>query len=405
MAEWANDRGVAHRSTYSIVFSMYEPISFQPESTDANHELLKIWVARYLPELGKISGPARKHVEQRLRLAMTDTSRQATTQQIRDHLIADCAAAAADTQKLLLRVGLPPEMCEMQELYAKIHSLYEALIDCYEQSFIFAPVVEYLHSIEEDSCRLEAAAQVIPPFEGLMLTMGPMLRELKAVYFSSTNLHMVGFMTTHMHFTQRYILTHLDPYECLWLAPYLRLLDELMCMPWQRICSMVSTITERPDAIALVKRMIPKVNIISALVYNKALTVYPNHNSCQGRIQSTAVQRSSLRDLNMFQAYIWLSFLEDSTVMIEKQLLPICIQVFRLTNVNGELVTFAIQSIIEAIQSQLSPSEQALFHASSHGIERLFIDAYSKVSQVDLLRKQIQATQYLDSVSYTWQSH
>lgn len=260
---------------------MYELNPFQPVSTDANHELLKIWVARYLPELGKISGPVRKYVEQRLRLAMTNTSRQATAQRIRNHLVSDSAAAAADTQKLLLRVGLPPEMWEMQELYAKVYKLYEALIDCYEQSFIFAPVVEYLHRIEEDSCRLEAAAQVILPFEGLMLTMGPMLRELKAVYFSSTNRHMVGFMTTQMHFTQQYILTHLDPYECLWLAPYLRLLDELMCMPWQRICSMVSTITERSDAIALVKRMIPKVNMISALVYNKALTAYPNHNSCQ----------------------------------------------------------------------------------------------------------------------------
>jgi len=382
---------------------MYELNPFQPVSTDANHELLKIWVARYLPELGKISGPVRKYVEQRLRLAMTNTSRQATAQRIRNHLVSDSAAAAADTQKLLLRVGLPPEMWEMQELYAKVYKLYEALIDCYEQSFIFAPVVEYLHRIEEDSCRLEAAAQVIPPFEDLMLTMGPMLRELKAVYFSSTNRHMVGFMTTQMHFTQQYILTHLDPYECLWLAPYLRLLDELMCMPWQRICSVVSTIAERPDTIALVKRMIPKVNMISALVYNKALTAYPKHNSCQGRIQSTAVQRSSLRDLNMFQAYIWLSLLEDNTIIIEKQLLPICLQVFRLTNVNGELVTFAIQSIIEAIQSQLSPSEQALFHPSSYAIERLFIDAYSKVSQVDLLRKQLQATQYLNSVSYIWQ--
>ena len=118
---------------------------------------------------------------------------------------------------------------------------------------------------------------------------------------------------------------------------------------------------------------------------------------------TTEIYTLSLHDA--LPIYIWLSFLEDSTVMIEKQLLPICIQVFRLTNVNGELVTFAIQSIIEAIQSQLSPSEQALFHASSHGIERLFIDAYAKTNQVDLLRKQLQTTQYLDSVSYTWQSN
>jgi hypothetical protein len=382
---------------------MHEFKQGQAAGTDPNNELLKIWVARYLPDLGAISRHVRYHVEQRLRHAISDVARKATAHKIDNHLVSTVAIAQSDTQTLLSAADIRIDSWELQNLSVQIYKIYQTLIAYYADSFIFSPTVDYLHTIDSEVNRLEAAALVIPKFESLLRIITPMLRELKALYFSSINQHLIGFMTTHMHFTQQRILNYLSVEETIWLAPYLQLLDELICMPWQHICSVATTVDYRPDAIALVKRMMPKVNTISALTYNKALQTFPTHISCQGRIQSTLVHRSSLRDLSMFQAYIWLCVLENSSLIIERKLLPICLQVFPLTNVNWELVTFAIETITDAIQEQLTPAEQELFSVHADNIKTLFLNAKLKNSQVSLLKAQLQQENSVNNVSYTWQ--
>ena len=381
---------------------MYEFKQFPSAKTDDNNELLKLWVARYLPDLGSISSRVRHHVEQRLRLAISAESRQATAQHMLGYLESDCAIANADTQRLLLATGIPADIGELTNLSHQVYNLYETLIGCYAKSFIFSPVIDYLHTIDTESGKLHAVELVITEFEALMLAVGPSLRELKAVYFSSINQHLIGFMTTHMHFTQQRILSHLALDEVIWLAPYLQLLDELICMPWQRICSVASTAIHCPASVALVKRMIPKVKSISALTYQKALQTYSTHVSSQGRIQSKPVQRSSMRDLSMFQAYIWLSFLEDSPVVVEQKLLPICLQVFPLTNVSWELVIFGIETLAQTIQQQMTPAEKALFINHSEKIQALFLNAHPKKRKVALLKEQLQQANLLQHISYTW---
>ncbi|MGD1854007.1 MAG: hypothetical protein ACFB2W_07120 [Leptolyngbyaceae cyanobacterium] len=370
-----------------------------------NHsdELLEIWVARYLPNFGEISNSVRHHVEQRLQNAIAIPARQATAHKIKRHLASDCASASAETKDLFIEMGTAINSWELKNLTPKVYQLYETLITCYERSFIFSPILEHLHTIDSEVGRLQAAALVIPEFESLLLTMSPMLNELKAVYFSSvTNRHLIGFMTTHIHFTRQHILSHLNLDETIWLTTYLQLLDELICMPWQKICSVLASTGQRPELLALVKKMMPKVNAISTLTYQKALRTYPTHISCQGRIQSAPVQRSSLRDLSMFQAYIWLSVLEDSTAVVERKLLPICLQVFPLTKVDWEMVIFAIQTIVDLIEQQLTQAENVLFSRQAQKIQALFLNNRPKMTQVPLLKEQLQLKNSLENVSYTW---
>lgn len=381
---------------------MYEFKRGQAAGTDTNNELLKIWVARYLPNLGAISSPVRYHVEQRLRLAIAENSRRSTTEKLDQHLASDCVLARVDTQQLLVEAGINVDAWELQNLSFQIHSIYEALINGYRESFIFSPIVEYLHTIDAEASQLEAAELIILRFESLLHVISPMLRELKAVYFSSVNQHLIGFMTTHIHFTRQRLLSHLSTDEIIWLAPYLQLLDELICMPWQHICSVTAAAGHRPEAIALVKRMMPKVSSISALTYQKALQTFPTHTSYQGRIQSAPVQQSSLRDLSMFQAYIWLSILENSSSVIEKKLLPICLQVFPLTRVNWELVIFAITTITDIIQEQLTSVEEKLFATHADQIKALFVNAQPKPSKITLLKESLKQNSSLSNVSYTW---
>lgn len=373
----------------------------QAAGSDVNEELRKIWIARYLPELGTIPSYVRKHAEQRLRASITDEARQATAHRLNQRLASDCAQASTATQQLLSKTGaISQNTWELQELNHKIKEIYQTLISSYEASFIFLPVVDYTQSIESEASRLAAAAEVMPGFEELILTIGPLVRDLKVIYFSSVNRHLVGFMTTQIHLTQARILSHLDPYDCSWLAPYFQIVDELLCMPWQRICSVATSNIDRTQTIAMVKKMLPKVSKVSAITYQQALCAFPHHTSCQGRIQSAEVQRSSIRDLSMFQAYIWLCVLEDSPSIIEKQLLPLCLQVFSLANVQWKLANFGIQTIIEIIRLQLTAEEQSVFKKQTDIIKRLFLDADPKSNQISLLKQQLEHSR--NTVTFTW---
>lgn len=384
----------------------------QSAGADVNSELLKIWIARYLPNLGAMSSGVRYHTENRLRVAIADPSRVATTQKLKRHLASDCAQAAMDTYKVLLATGNHVDAWQLKSLSTRIYDLYATLLECYAESFVFSPVIDYLHTIDIETERLNVAGLVIPKFENLLLTLSPILRELKAVYFSSINRHLLGFMTTQIHFTRQHILNHLSLDENIWINPYLQLLDELICIPWQHICSVVAATQDHSEVVTLAKKMLPKMSAISALTYQKALQTYPDHTSCQGRIQSAAVQRSSLRDLSMFQAYIWLSVLEGNVVAIERKLLPICLQVFPLTNVSWDLVTFAIQTIIETVDEQLDASEKQIFEPQAETIKNLFLQAAPQPGQVvqpgqiTLLKEQLKQNKLANtgSVSYTWQA-
>ncbi len=383
---------------------MHEVKKVQPKETNSDTEFLKIWVVRYLPDLGAISSQVRPHIEQRLRGTISDESRQITANKIRHHLASDCGLASADTQRLLSKAGILTDSWELQNLIVHLYEIYETLIEYYEKSFIFSPILDYLHIIESEHGQLQAAELIIPKFETLMLTIGPLLRELKAVYFSSINRHLLGFMITHMQFIQRLILSHLDLNEIIWVAPYLQVLDELICMPWQNICSIASNISHNPGAISLAKRMMPKVDSISAITYRKVLQTFPHHISSQGRIQSKAVQRSSIRDLNMFQCYIWLCILEDSVSVIKTKLLPVCLQAFSLTNVRWELVIFALETLIDNIEQHLDGSEKDLFEAHANTIKELFLNATPKSNQISSLKEQLRNIDSQYSVNYTWQS-
>ena len=360
---------------------MYGPKLVQPTQAETDSELLKLWLIRYLPNLGMISAPVRKHVEQRLRLAVADDARQTTQHKILKSLPAACARATTEAQQFLSVSGIAYDIWEVRDLTIQIHKIYETLLSCYAESFVFAPMLDCLGTIDSDQGRMDAAARILPDFNQLIWKIEPLLRELKVLYRFSSNRQMVGFMTTQLHFTQRHIIRQFDPYERLWLTSYFQMVEELICMPWRRICTSTLLKTSRLGSIALAKKMLPRTQAIAESVYRRALCDYPHHVSRQGRIQTEAVRTSSIRDINMFQAYLWLCLLENSLSVIENELLPLCLIVFPSTNVQWQLVTQGVENLMVTIQAQLSASEKTLFDKYAQPIQQLFVNANPEYSR------------------------
>ena len=357
------------------------PKLVQPTQATTDSELIKLWLIRYLPTLGVISAPVRRHVKQRLELAISDDARRITQQKILRSLPAACARATTEAQQFLSVSGVAYDIWEVRDLTIQIHKIYETLLSCYAESFVFAPMLDCLETIDSEQGRMDAATRILPSFNQLIWKLEPLLRELKMLYRFSSNRQMIGFMTTQLHFTQRHIIRQFDPYERLWLTSYFQMVEELICMPWRRICTSTLLKTSRLGSIALAKKMLPRTQAIAESVYRRALCDYPHHVSRQGRIQTEAVRTSSIRDINMFQAYLWLCLLENSLSVIENELLPLCLIVFPSTNVQWQLVTQGVENLMVTIQAQLSASEKTLFDKYAQPIQQLFVNANPEYSR------------------------
>lgn len=356
--------------------------SNQASANALSLNLLTTWVTRYLPNLGLIPSSLRSHFEARISVVISPQSREITRNKILKNLSSNCAFAGLQAQKLMMEGNLPLVFNEAKELGEEINNIYEYLLQCYVDDFVFSPVLEKFQSIDSQASRKDVAAKILPAFDRLMKGLEPSLIRLQKKHLQSNNLRAIGFLTTQLHLTRKRVLDGLDAYERIWLSPYLQLTEELVCMPWRRICEAAKRGYSRQAEMGMVEMMLPKAESIALNVYQRAMRTYSTHISRQGWIHSEAVQRSSLRDLNMFQAYIWLVVLERNLSVIENELLPLCLLVFPCSDVRWQLVESGIKWLCEDIQTHLNPQQRVLFSYYAKLIQSRFSEA--NPDQVDI---------------------
>jgi hypothetical protein len=338
-------------------------------------ELLKIWVARYMPNLASIPSYMRPIVVKRLSEALIVLNRQAMADSALKNLAIDCTLAGIEAQKICLAVGEGLDSAEAKAISNQITTIYEQLLQLYVQEFVFAPTIDYLYELDTAEGQIRAAARILPGFEQLNQAIEPLLRQLQMIYLNSSNRRAIGFLTTQLHLTRQNVLSRLNIYDKMWLGSYFKLVEELVCMPWQRICKAALCSSASSLALAMVQEMLPKSQAIALSIYQKAMLEFPTHASRQGRIQAQGVQASSLRDLSMFQAYIWLCVLEGNVSVVAGELLPLCLIVFPAVNVKWTLVECGVLWIIQEIQTYLNPEQNELFTPYAQQIQQLFVAA------------------------------
>lgn len=342
-------------------------------ASHGNSELLTQWAARYLPDLSATPFYVRKVVVNRLAKAIARESRQEMAEFISSHLTADCAFAGIEAQKMCLASEEGLRLEEARQIGYQIGRLYQQLLDAYVEDFVFSPLLGKLNDMDSEAGRFAAAAEILPRLNQLSLAIEPGLQKLQAIYLASDNHRALGFLTTQMHLTRQNVLGRLDSYGKMWLSSYFRLVEEQTCMPWRRICNAASRPGLHPKALALVTQMLPNSQTIADKVYHRLVLEFPHHISHQGRIQTLGVQTSSTRDMNLFQAYLWLCVLEGSMSPVTGELLPLCLLVFPSVDVKWEFVTQGVLWLIQEIQLYLDAQQNQILAPFAQRLYQLFL--------------------------------
>jgi hypothetical protein len=324
--------------------------------------LTKLWASRYSTDLSAFSSEAGQEAVSQIVRTSAPAGRHETVNQLKRSLQLSCERAGLMANTLFSYIPNVVNLSDAQRIAASATRLYEQTLDFYEQqapasaSFVLMP-----------SLGVRAIAQLS---EDLDLA----LQDLRVQHLAAKDPRAIGFLSTQFHFSTQFLLDKLTPAERLLLSPYFKFLEEQVCIPWKRICEAAAEHSSHSPRLALVQQMLPRSRDIAAAVFRRIVKLNPRYQSQRGSLSDPSVTASSLRDIQMFQGYLWLSILEGSTASIEEELVPLCVMVYPTVGVTWKLAHEGVQVLIEELKFRMQPEHIEILLPYAESMQYFFAE-------------------------------
>lgn len=405
-------------------------ITTKHSNQDSVEHLVQLWAARYIPDLLTLSSEGQGLTFSDLIDATSPEGRAKTVAKVQRLLQINCECAGIKTNILFSYIPNVVNLTDAGRIALFAAQVYEKTLSLYKEQLpslssvvesqratSLNPFVEVVASqnnviteAEEQTIREEtereneaflspfssSLAKVVdsnndvqlqwvmpeedlPTIEHLTTELEPVLRQLREQHLAAQDPRAIGFITTQFHFSTQLILSKLTPTEQVLLSPYFKFIEEQVCIPWQRVCHTAAMHALDSDTIKVVQQLLPATHEIACTVYRRAAKLYPNHRSRRGRLSNPGVAASTIRDLEMFQGYLWLCVLEGNMKAIEEELLPLCIMVFPSVDVRWDLVRKMLSMLIDELMERLSHEHQLLLLPYTQAMQQIFLNIEAKI--------------------------
>ncbi|MEG4286015.1 hypothetical protein QUB68_23060 [Microcoleus sp. A006_D1] len=219
---------------------------------------------------------------------------------------------------------------------------------------------------------IEAYAQQLPPYS-IVTKVSPVLGEVRK-QVTAIDPRVLGFVAMQYHYTGIQLMDLLPDGEQENFLNYVKILDDHLYMPLQRAYQAAAN--HPPDSVAVqsVRVLIPTMTKISERVVDRVNQLYPRYRCHSGPLNSPHIRTSSIRDVEMFQVYMWVCLLERNLHALETELFPLCVMIYPKLNVSWELVSQMTHLLRKEICACLSP-EQAKYCEPFYEILRRMFSA------------------------------
>lgn len=351
--------------------------------TPSVERLLKLWQQRYTHDLSPL---LQRNILDYNSLIDADSTegRNLTVKKLQDKILnANCQTGWMYTEKLYDYIPNVLDINEASRITEFSFRIYRKLLEIYQKQSLVdnSSSIEFSSvepsSIESSSVELSPDQRLkyvgIPEVDSLAYSLEPILLIYQEQHIASGDWRCLGFMTTHLNFTNQLILKELEASEKLLISPYLKFLEEHVVMPWHRVCVAAAKHEINTPQLNLLEKILPAAPQIAKSVYRKLIELLPDSRSRRGTLTEAGVIHSSLRDLNMFQAYILLCCLESSLNSVERELLPLCIAVVEALGIDWKLTEKWCDVLASELENYVNPEEKAFLEPYTQGMKALFV--------------------------------
>ncbi len=315
-----------------------------PRSSPEVVDLAKEWAKKYVTNLVP-AGRNRKISQWENWLeAFSQRDRRQTSERLTQALRFVSVQAWHKTEMLLCpeiqRHGLKLDYINPWDIMEDAFRIYDKILDFYTQqgeTRHISVVIELAENFAPLFDRsFEVETQQLLPSKLATLISDDMAR-LRQTY-TQHDPRVIGFVSMQLHYTNQMLLNLLSPLEQVMLGAYFKVMDDLLYMPLYR--AIQASAQHRPDSVELqtVQRWLPISSEIARRVCSGILDRYPTYSSYHGRLREPNVFSSSVRDVEMFQVYLWVCLLEGNISSVQEELFPLCVLLYPVLKVDWDLV-------------------------------------------------------------------
>jgi hypothetical protein len=349
-------------------------ISSDLRSYPTVERLIQIWVERYAPQIPfSVKHPV---IYDTLIQIASPEGRLETVAKLHRSLIKfNCEFAATQAGQLHEHAPSTASRSETKRIVQCAVEIYLNLLEFYKQSS--SVPTETLQDSKGDRDSLSVSLNVSDITE-LASLLEPLLLEYQGLHQVSNDWSKIGFLTTHLNFSNVSLLNNLSPVEQIFVKPYFKFLEEQVALPWQRICAAASSNQYSSPAFQLVKHMLPKSEEIAHRVYMDLVQQFPKTVMRRGRLDHPGVRHSCIRDLNMFQAYLWLCVLQGNLAPVEDELVRLCTMVMPRVGVPWEMTVRWNELLMAEVTDRTLLSQQTFLSPYTTGFMQAFQQSESQ---------------------------
>jgi hypothetical protein len=326
----------------------------QTVHTPTVERLLELWAQRYTPDLSPTSLENTAYYDA-LRQAASPEGRALTATKLKDNVLdVHCQMAWIQTKNLYAYIPNILDLKEARLITKFAFRVYRKMLEIYQQ--------QSLNPASGNSTEPSDAlsAWEMPAIEQLAYALEPILLLFQEQHIISKDWGSLGFMTTQLNLSNVLIIKKLTVAEKVLLGPYLKFIEEQVAIPWQRVCAAGAKYELDSPAFTLVEKMMPASGDIAQTVFRKLVVLLPNHQSRRGGLREPSITHSCIRDLNMFQAYLWLCVLKDSMEPLEQELLPLCKMVVEGVEIKWDMVEQWFNVLGDELISRVNEEQKSL---------------------------------------------
>jgi hypothetical protein len=348
--------------------------------------LIKLWADRYVPDISTLSSSTGCLNFSELAEAASPEGRAKTVAKLQRIVEINCKCAGIQTNVLFSYIPDIVRLTESQGIAKAAALVYQKVLEIYQAQLPSPTLLAAIPTsgtahLSTDILKLSAMPKLsVLEVKQLATSLEPLLLQLQTEHLSASDPRAVGFMSTQFHLSTKLVLNRLTLSEQLLLSPYFKFVEEQVCIPWQRVCAAAARHELDSLILVLVEKLLPASQEIAKRAYYRAVQLYPNHRSQRGALSEPRVRISSIRDIEMFQAYLWLCVLEGNMSAVEQELLPLCRMVFPSIEVSWELVEQLLPLLVTEIQARVSPAEMRILQPYTQSMQQLFSNVETKTA-------------------------
>ncbi|WP_442938924.1 hypothetical protein [Nostoc sp.] len=325
--------------------------------------LAQQWAKKYIGNLKVVPDNIEKIEILNLSEIVSPDGRKKTAQKVLDSLRSVSARAWNKTEGLLSKEipqhGIDLNLINPWEIAGDSFNIYQKALDVYTQQTTSQPLSLVRNLVDSENPLYEQALDVyteqVAPSK-LATVIGGDIGKLRKKY-TSNDPRVIGFVSMQFHYTSQMLIQSLEPIEQSLISTYFKVIDDHLYMPLQRAYEAAANHDSDSVALSAVQKLLPISTQIAKRISQRVIELNPNYNSMSGALSNPIVKTSSIRDVEMFQIYLWVCTLETSCGAIQQELFPLCVMLYPRLKVQWEVVRQMLHLLRQEINISLTSQE------------------------------------------------